>query len=60
MKIIVYCYQDYIMKDILEWSKTFLEYWTQSDILNGEISAPVEGLSGVPQGAVVGPRLKTE
>ena len=42
---------------VFEWIKNFLQHRTQSVTVNGETSAPVEVLSGVPQGTVLGPLL---
>ena len=46
-----------IQGNVYKWIKTFLEGRTQSVVVNGETSAPVEVLSGVPQGTVLGPLL---
>jgi hypothetical protein len=42
---------------VFEWIKNFLQNRTQSVTVNGETSDPVEVLSGVPQGTVLGPLL---
>ena len=46
-----------IQGNVYKWIKTFLKGRTQSVVVNGETSAPVEVLSGVPQGTVLGPLL---
>jgi hypothetical protein len=46
-----------IRGNVYEWIKKFLQNRTQSVVVDGEISAPVEVLSGVPQGTVLGPLL---
>ena len=46
-----------IRGNVYEWIKKILQDRTQSVVVDGEISAPVEVLSGVPQGTVLGPLL---
>ena len=41
----------------LGWIKDFLSNRTQKVLVNGEISDPVDVISGVPQGTVLGPLL---
>lgn len=42
---------------IMNRLKRFLQHTTQSVLVNGENSAPVEGLCGVPQGTALSPLL---
>lgn len=41
----------------LKWIRNFLTSRQQQVVLDGEISSPVDVVSGVPQGTVLGPLL---
>ena len=43
--------------NLLKWIENFLQNQTQRVLFNGQSSAPVNVVSGVPQGSVVGPIL---
>ena len=43
-----------IRNNTLDWIKNFLNNGQQCVAVNGEISAPVPVLSGVPQGSIIG------
>ena len=46
-----------IRNNTLDWLKNFLNNRQQCVVVDGERSAPVPVLSGVPQGSVIGPAL---
>jgi len=59
LKIVVFTHIEsrIVNNKILDWIETWLTGRSQSIVLNGISSHPVQGQSGVPQGTVLGPLM---